>query len=227
MDCQQIAGKTIDLIGSSCIKDPTCQPIIDYTRDWVNAEIPDDFILAVLQIEPFTDATAFFNQAFNGKTRYEFRKVAEDGYTFRPLSTIERSSRLNELFAINTSADHRQGGKMDETYFEFPEEMALEICLSHFHKTYGAFTSIGEWVGYIDVRFCGEWASTYHILGHKHFLQACKKGSLMVNLWFEMVRDIMTNHPQVKYVFYHLMDVGNPGLQAWKKRVGLEPTKLI
>jgi hypothetical protein len=226
MDCQLIAVKTIDLIGNSCINDPACQSIIDYTRDWVNTGLPDDFILAVLLIEQFTDATAFFNQAFNGKTRYEFRKVVEDGYTFRPLATEERNSRLNELFAINTSADFRQG-KMNESYFEFPEPMALEICSSHFHKTYGAISSNGEWVGYIDVRFCGEWASTYHILGHKQFLQACKKGSLMVNLWFEMVRDILTNHPHVKFVFYHLMDVGNPGLQAWKKRVGLEPTKLI
>ena len=226
MDCQLIAVKTIDLIGSSCINDPACQPIIDYTRDWVNAELSDDFILAVLPVEQFTDATAFFNQALNSKTRYEFRKVAEDGYTFRPLAKEERNSRLNELFAINTSTDFRQG-QMNESYFEFPEPMALEICSSHFHKTYGAFTSNGEWVGYIDVRFCGGWASTYHILGHKQFLQACKKGSLIVNLWFEMVRDILTNHPHVKYVFYHLMDVGNSGLQEWKKRVGLEPTKLI
>jgi len=226
MDCQLIAVKTIDLIGNSCINDPACQPIIDYTRNWVNAELPEDYILAVLPLLKFADATAFFNQALNGKTRYEFRKVAEDGYTFRPLATEERNSRLNELFAINTSSDFRQG-KMNESYFEFPEQMALENCPSHFHKTYGAFTPHGEWVSYIDVRFCGEWASTYHILGHKQFLQTCKKGSLMVNLWFEMVRDILTNHPHVKYVFYHLMDVGNPGLQEWKKRVGLEPTKLI
>jgi hypothetical protein len=66
------------------------------------------------------------------------------------------NSRINELFAINTSADFRQG-KMNESYFEFPEPMALEFCPSHFHKTYGAFTSKGERVGYIDVRFCGEW----------------------------------------------------------------------
>ncbi len=46
---------------------------------------------------------------------------------------------------------------MNESYFEFPEPMALEFCPSHFHKTYGAFTSKGERVGYIDVRFCGEW----------------------------------------------------------------------
>jgi hypothetical protein len=103
MDYQRIAVKTIDLIGNSCINDPACQSIIDYTRDWVNTGLPDDFILAVLLIEQFTDATAFFNQAFNGKTRYEFRKVAEDGYTFRPLSTTERNSisGLNQTDTIS------------------------------------------------------------------------------------------------------------------------------
>lgn len=226
MENQLIVFDSIDLIVNSCNQGLTCQPIIEYRKGWVNAELPDYFILAVLPIDQFTDDSAFFNQAFTGKTRYEFRKVAEDGYTFRSLSTEERNSRLNELFAINTSADFRQG-KMNESYFEFPEPMALEICSSHFHKTYGAFTFNDEWVSYIDVRFCGEWASSYHILGHKQFLQACKKGSLMVNLWFEMVRDVMINHPHVKYIFYHLMDAGNPGLQEWKKRVGLEPTKLI
>ena len=221
-----IAVKTIDFIGSSCINNPACQPIIDYTRDWVNTELSDDFILSVLPIEQFTDAIAFFNQALNGKTRYEFRKVAEDGYTFRPLAKEERNSRLNELFTINTSTDFRQG-KMNESYFEFPEQMALEICPSHFYKTYGAFTPDNEWVGYIDVRFRREWRSMYNVLGHKQFCLACKKASLMINLWFETVRDILTNHPYVRYVFYHLKDIGNPGLQAWKKRVVLEPKKLI
>jgi hypothetical protein len=226
MDNRLIALSTIDLIENLCNHSSACQPIIDYTRNWVNAEHPEDYILAVLPLLKFIDATTFFNQAFKGKTRYEFRKVVEDCFTFRPLSTEERNSRLNELFAINTSADFRQG-KMNESYFEFPKKMLPETCPAHFHKTFGAFAPNGEWIGYIDLRFCGEWASTYHILGHKQFLQSCKKGSLMVNLWFEMVRDILTNHPHVKYVFYHLMDVGNPGLQEWKKRVGLEPTKII
>lgn len=226
MDCQLIALKTIDLIDDSCNHTSTCQPIIDYTKEWVNARLPTDFILAVLPLYKYNEATEFFNKAFNGKTRYEFRKVSEDGYTFRPLSNEERNNRLNELFAINTSTDFRQG-KMNETYFEFPAKMVLETCPSHFHKSYGAFSPNGVWISYIDVRFCGEWASTYHILGHKQYLLTCKKGSLMVNLWFEMVKDIMINHPHGKYIFYHLMDVGNPGLQEWERRVGLEPTKLI
>jgi len=49
----------------------------------------------------------------------------------------------------------------------------------------------------------------------------------MVSLWFCMVKDIIENYPTIKYIQYHIMDVGNPGLQEWKKRVGLRPTLIV
>jgi len=41
-----------------------------------------------------------------------------------------------------------------------------------------------------------------------------------------MVKDIIENHPSVKFIQYHLMGVGNPGLEEWKKRVGLIETHI-
>jgi len=49
----------------------------------------------------------------------------------------ERNSRLDELYAINTSANERQGGAMNETYFEYPKLWEKEDCSYHFHKVYG------------------------------------------------------------------------------------------
>jgi hypothetical protein len=90
-----------------------------------------------------------------------------------------------------------------------------------------AFSPDNVWIGYIDLLLVGNWAALIHILGHKEYLDSCKRGSFMVNLWFGMVKDIIENYKSVKYLQYHLMNVGNPGLQEWKKRVGLQSVLIV
>lgn len=72
----------------------------------------------------------------------------------------------------------------------------------------------------------GIWTNAEHILGHQQYLDSCKRGSFMVNLWFEVIKDMIENEQQVNYIQYHLMGVGNPGLDEWKKRVGLIEAKV-
>ena len=203
----------------------SCTPLWEYMEGYVNPQKNDGIVLAALAIDNYAGADDFFGRVFGENTRYQYRQIEKEGYSSRNLPIAERNSRLDELYAISTSASERQGGAMNETYFEYPKPLEEEDCSYYFHKVYGAFSPDNVWIGYIDLLFVGNWAALIHIFGHLAYLDLCKKGSFMVSLWFCMVKDIIENYPTVKYIQYHMMDVGNPGLQKWKKRVGLRPTK--
>lgn len=223
----EIPYNQIDLNFSTEKCAANCPSLLEYVEGYVNPNKNDGIVLAVIPVIEYANAGDFFMRAFGKNTRYQYRQVEKDGYSCRPLSMTERNNRLNELYAINTSAGERQGGSMNETYFEHPKPWEQEKCPYHFHKVYGAFSPDNVWIGYIDLLLAGNWAPTIRILGHQAYLDACKKGSFMVGLWFCMVKDIFENYPSVKFIQYHMMDVGNPGLQEWKKRVGLQPTVII
>ena len=204
-----------------------CPPLLEYMEGYVNPDKNDGIVLAVIPVNDYANAGDFFIRAFGKNLRHQYRQVERDGYYCSPLSVTERNNRLDELYAINTSASERQGGAMNETYFEYPKPMEQEKCPYHFHRVYGVFSPDHIWIGYIDLLIAGNWAATIHILGHQAYLDSCKKGSFMVGLWFCMVRDIFENHPSVKFIQYHMMNVGTTGLQEWKKRVGLQPALIV
>ena len=183
----------------------TCPPLLEYVEGYVNPDKNDGIVLAVMPMNDYANAEDFFMRAFGKNMRYQYRQVEKDGYSCRPLSVTERNNRLNELYAINTSASERQGGAMNETYFEYPKPMEQEKCPYHFQKIYGVFSPDNIWIGYLDLLLAGNWAATIHILGHQAYLDSCKKGSYMVGLWFCMVTDIFINHPSVKFIQYHMM----------------------
>lgn len=204
----------------------SCIPILEYMDGYVNPQKNDGIVLAALSIDDYANSNNFFFRAFGKNTRYQYRQIEKEGYGCRNMTIEERNSRLDELFAINTSASERQGGAMNETYFVYPKSWEKENCPYHYHKVYGAFSPENVWIGYIDFLIVGNWANVIHILGHQNYLNSCKRGSFMVNLWFCMVKDMIENHPSVKFIQYHMMGVGNPGLDEWKKRVGLIETQI-
>ncbi len=76
------------------------------------------------------------------------------------------------------------------------------------------------WIGYIDMFFAGEWCCVKHTLGHQKYLNACKRGSLMVNLSFCVIKDILENHPEVKYIQNHIMGWVIPVWMNGRKGLG-------
>ncbi len=108
----------IDLTANGSTCKSKCQEFVDYIAGYTS---PTEMILAVILARDYKDGDDYFTKAFDKRTRYDYRKIAEDGYIFKKLTAQERISRLEELYAINTSADERQGGKMNDTYYEFPK----------------------------------------------------------------------------------------------------------
>jgi len=180
----EIPYNQIDLQLNSAKCVPSCTPILEYMDGYVDPQKNDGIVLAALSINDYETADDFFARAFGKNTRYQYRQVEKEGYNCRNMTSNERNSCLDELFAINTSTRERQGGAMNETYFEYLKPIEEEDCPYHFHKVYGAFSPENIWIGYIDMLFVGNWAATIHILGHQDYLNSCKRGSFMVNLWF-------------------------------------------
>jgi len=217
-----IIEEPVRLFSGSAHCDNKCSEIVTDISDY-HAESSHDesFVLAVINLHNFISFDDFLDSAISNKRLSEYRRVLREGYYVRCINVEERNNRRNELYAINTSADERQG-KMAEEYFQYPEKVPSFACPYHFHKTYGVFSPDHSWIGYMYPRFCGEVVRTYKILGHRGFMG---RNNFMIQLMFDVVRDLMEHHPAVKYFEYHLMHVGNKGLQEWKKHTGFEPVR--
>jgi hypothetical protein len=197
-----------------------CLGIVDYFSDYLVGPDSSD-LLAITHVYDYRNPSDYSQRGFGRTARNRARHAEKANYTTKIMSFAKRNEELVELNAINISAEIRQGTRMSEEYISYPEKWErIETCNVHRHTLYGAFAPDGTWVGYILARNCGEIVMIYRILGHSAYL---KRESFMLNLWLCMVRDIMENHPHVTEIMYHLWNVGNPGLAAWKEQVGLRP----
>ncbi len=200
-----------------------CNEIIDDVEKYLKlSKDNDDFELAVINLKEYKTFDDFLI-AIGRKRRGEYRRAKREGFYTKILLAEERNDRREELFAINTSTEERQG-KMSDEYLSYPKEVKEYTCQHHFQKTYAVFTPDNTWIGYVYPRFCGEVVRVYRILGHaKHM----GKINFMILLLFDVVKDLIENHPDTKYFMYHLMNVGSQGLIDWKKNAGFKPTRFL
>ena len=202
----------------------SCREIITDVKEYLTlSKENEDFELAVIDLTQFRTFDDFLMSAIGRKRRAEYRKAIKEGYYTKVLSVEEMNNRRDELFAINTSTDKRQG-KMSEEYSKYPEEIKELTCPYHFQKTYAVFAPDDTWIGYIYPRFCGDVVRTYRILGHAKYMG---KINFMILLMFHTVKNLIENYPEAKYFIYHLMNVGSQGLQDWKKNAGFKPTRFV
>lgn len=214
----------VDLTINSSYCVPQCTEIISHIAGYIEeSNNTEDFVLAVIDLKEYSGFDDFLAKAISSKRRNEYRKAISSGLYVRSLSVQERNDRRDELYAINTSATERQG-EMSEEYFQYPQEEAESACRYHYHITYGVFAPDNVWIGYIYLRFCGEYAATFRILGHVAYFG---KNNFMLFLLLKMIEDLYLNYPEIRYLNYHLMNVGKPGLQEWKKNAGFKPVRFL
>lgn len=150
-------------------------------------------------------------------TRRKVRKAVKEGYSFEP---IDRNKYLDDIYAINTSADVRQGRPMTEAYrSELKPSAPLPEypCPKHQYQTYGVLRD-GHLYAYIWVYQVGElwWLST--ILGHWDHL----KNGVMYLLVTGALQDLMAVGPP-KYAMYTEHLSGTEGLRFFKEQLGFRP----
>ena len=141
------------------------------------------------------------------------------GYTFGP---IDRHMFSDDIHAINTSADVRQGRPMSSGYFQRTDYGPLPAypCVRHAVRTYGVLGAQGL-VAYLWLYRAGQLALVSQILGHADHLDR----EVMWLLWQGMV-DAESQVDQDGVIVYNRHDSGTDGLRWFKERVGLEETRV-
>jgi hypothetical protein len=139
------------------------------------------------------------------------------GYRF--VADVKRHERADEIYAINTSADERQGRPMSDGYRQHPPTIPDPgyPCRRHGVHPYGVETADGTLVAYLWLYRAGELALVSQILGHADHLE----NEVMYLLWEGMVA-LEASEPG--FVVYNRHDSGTDGLRFYKERVGLAET---
>lgn len=134
------------------------------------------------------------------------------GYYFNGL---ERELYADDIHAINTSLDERQGRPMSAGYLERQEFSPLPDypCSRHAIRTSGVFSEDGTLVAYIVTYRSGDLVLVSQILGHADHLDA----EIMYLLFAGALERELG---EGGYVVYNRWDSGTDGLRFFKERLG-------
>lgn len=181
---------------------------------------------AVLQLNTKDSPLKTFNPTARNRHNYAIKH----GYTARELTWTERNQHLQDIFAINTSKEHRQQRQMKEAYRQYPTPITgTDPCPQHYGTFIGLFApatlSTGEGLGevlvaYITTNFCGNLAASSQILGHGQYL----KDGIMLLLWAKFVA--ICQQRGITHIVYSRWADGHDGLRYWKHSVGMKPIVL-
>jgi hypothetical protein len=134
------------------------------------------------------------------------------GYVF---NEVDYSQYPDDIHAINTSLEQRQGRPMADGYLHRIERGRLPQfpCDLHNTRTYGVLSPRLNLVAYMTLHRSNELAMMSMILGHGDYLT----DEIMYLLFAGMVED-QSGNPGILY--YNRHDSGQEGLRFYKERVG-------
>jgi hypothetical protein len=140
------------------------------------------------------------------------------GYQFRE---IEREMYAEDIFAINTSLEERQGRPMTAGYRERQNYLPLPDypCEYHAIRTYGVLDVRGTLVAYLWLYRSGELALVSSILGHGEHLAN--------DVMFLLFQGAVERQAHLGGFFvYNRADSGTDGLRYFKDKLGFVPTEV-
>lgn len=170
---------------------------------------------SILVLPPTFDE--YWEGAAGYATRRKVRKALKEGYTFE---TIDRDRYLDDIFAINTSMEERQGRAMTESYRTKPDPfgpLPAYGCPHHQIRTYGVLKD-GHLVAYTWLYQVGDMCLFSTILGHGEHLNA----GVMYLLIAETLRDVIET-AGTRYAMYNMHISGTEGLRFFKEQMGFAP----
>lgn len=160
-------------------------------------------------------------QAFNTREKYlehikgknagahHAKRARARGYVF---TEIDRNQHVDEIYAINTSLDNRQGRPMDPAYRE--KKISFET-LKHF-RYYGILNPAGHLVAYANLGLFGNFGGFSQLIGMRN------NDGIMHFLVVEIISQLIEQQ-QVRYVMYDTFFGAQPGMQSFKKILGFRP----
>lgn len=165
---------------------------------------------ALIDLRANENRDAYLEQ-IKGKNRgaYHAKRARSRGYV---LSEIERNNYIDDIHAINTSVDIRQGRPMEQHYLQ---------KVSHFEnvpyfKYFGVFDTKGKLMAYANLGIYGDFCAFSHVIGHRN-----NDGIMHL-----MVVDIicgLIEEAGLNYVMYDTFFGAQPGLRQFKLALGFKP----
>lgn len=137
------------------------------------------------------------------------RRARKRGYV---LTEIERNDYVNDIHAINTSLDMRQGLPMAPHYLEKVEQFEAQQHVRYF----GVLNAQGQLMAYANLAFFGNFCVFSQILGRRN------NDGCMHLLVVETVCALI-DEGVMNYVMYDTFFGARPGLRQFKTMVGFKP----
>ena len=149
-------------------------------------------------------------------TRRKLRRAEREGYTFREINPADWT---DDIYAVNTSLDTRQGRPMDASYRTRPSidhDRAIG-CPRHREVWFGVVKD-DHVVAYTHVYQVGEMCLFSRILGHGDHMES----GIMYQLVAGAI-EVLTESAGLRYAMYERHTSGTPGLRFFKERMGFRP----
>jgi len=150
-------------------------------------------------------------EAIKGKNQgaYHAKRARSRGYVVRE---IDRNAYTDDIHAINTSLDLRQGRPLDQKYREKQEYFEQQ---KHF-RYWGVVHPQGKLVAYASLGIYGNFASFSQMMGIR-----TNEGIMHLLLSEAVCRLIEAG--EVRYVMYDTFFGAQPGLRNFKTILGFRP----
>lgn len=150
--------------------------------------------------------------------RTNLNHAKTEGYTVREFTSTDR---VDEILAINTSAEGRQGQKMAAKYTD--PAIVAAYCRAH-PNLIGVFLG-DDLVAYLEPFISGEVVIIDRILGHRDHLATGVMYLLMLG-FAEWAVARHAERPELKWLMYDMMLGAKPGLRYFKERLGFAPYRV-
>ena len=137
------------------------------------------------------------------------RRARARGYS---VAEINRNEFIDEIHAINTSVETRQGRPMENTYLQKIEQFET---LPNF-KYFGLLDAKGTLMAYADIAFYGNFCAFSRVLGRRN------NDGIMHLLVVDIVCGLI-DEGKLDYVMYDTFFGALPGLRQFKEIVGFTP----
>lgn len=168
---------------------------------------------ALIDLKSFADRGEYMGE-IRGRNwgEHHARKARKRGYT---VIEIDRNDFVEELHAINTSLDNRQGRPMDEMY------RRKETCYPREknYKYFGVLNASGKLMAYSNLGFYGNFVAFDRLMG-------VRNNDGMMHLMLSEIACQMIDARSYGYLMYDTYFGASPGLQTFKKMLGFKPYRV-
>lgn len=167
--------------------------------------------VALIDLKPFGGQPDAYLETVRhpGYAGAKGRKATARGYRVR---LIDRNDHIDEIFAIHTSVDQRQGRPMDSAY---------RVRKTHYDDPphspcYGVFDTHGRLSAYCSLVHYGNFVSANQLLGYKN-------NDGIMDLLLSNIACRLIEERAVEYFMYDMFFGAKQGLRDFKRKVGFRP----